>query len=118
MAVRQAADMVHTHCVGDPANDADALGQRKRWLPGHHLVQSVAVLHPRLQHEHVLRVIAHCMHSQAVPGVVLKADFGTMHADETVAGLDKWVQRFFEIKFSVFSDFSRRVAARGNNFSR
>ena len=115
MAVREAVDVVHTHSVGNPANDADALGQRKRWLPGHHLVQSVAVLHPRLQHEHVLRVIAHCMHSQAV---VLKADFGAVYADETVAGLHKRVQRFFEIKFSVFSDFSRCVAARGGSLSR
>ena len=101
MAVREAVDVVRTNCVYDPANDADALVERKRRMSLHHSVQSASGLHPRQEHERLLRLVAHSMNSEAV---VLKADFGAVLADEVVARFRR-VEQFLKISLSTFQDF-------------
>ena len=98
MAVCEAVDVVHTDCLRNPANDADALAERQRHRAPHHLVQSAGGLHPRQQHERLLRLVAHRMHSQAV---VPKADFGAVFADEVVA-LFLRVQQLLKKNFPAF----------------
>ena len=100
--MREAVDVVHTNRVRDPANDAEALGEGKRIRPAHHFVQSVVGLHPRQEHEQLLRLVAHRVNSEAV---VPKADFGAVLADEVIALLWR-VQQLLKINVSAFQDFS------------